>query len=189
MSSIAIRVFSRTASTMFLPGWFCKTIGQDVGAIGTLGLLTGLGSLWKHNTKNPTNDLGAPLFCSSMDKVLLPLVSVRQKTAPVQGAPMQLTTDRVSSGWLRSALIVWRQISDSQHAGLVEALDIPGGTGGVMPLPNDDIRDAMLMVKRTYRPNFLHRKMRCGWKKRNRTPNGRRVINRRRAKGRWSLSA
>lgn len=78
----------------------------------------------------------------------------------------QLTTDRVSSGWLRSALIVWRQISDSQHAGLVEALDIPGGTGGVMPLPNDDIRDAMLMVKRTYRPNFLHRKMRCGWKKR-----------------------
>eukprot|EP00164_Ancoracysta_twista_P006651 GFYU01009299.1.p1 GENE.GFYU01009299.1~~GFYU01009299.1.p1 ORF type:complete len:204 (-),score=40.88 GFYU01009299.1:271-882(-) len=52
-----------------------------------------------------------------------------------------------------------------------------------------DDEDAMLAVKRTYQPSNIVRKRRHGYLKRKSTVGGRRVLQRRRSKGRHSVSA
>eukprot|EP00466_Bigelowiella_natans_P011030 jgi/Bigna1/43603/e_gw1.81.46.1 len=48
--------------------------------------------------------------------------------------------------------------------------------------------DGLQLIKRTYQPNVLRRKRKHGYLSRMRTRNGRKIIERRRAKGRWTLS-
>jgi large subunit ribosomal protein L34 len=49
------------------------------------------------------------------------------------------------------------------------------------------LEDAILLVKRNYHPSLLRRKRKHGFLKRMRTPGGRKILERRRAKGRWRL--
>ncbi|GAB5355529.1 hypothetical protein AAMO2058_000213400 [Amorphochlora amoebiformis] len=56
------------------------------------------------------------------------------------------------------------------------------------PTDGGILSEFLLLVKRTYQPNVLQRKRKHGYTSRMQTKAGRKIIARRRAKGRWSLS-
>lgn len=75
-------------------------------------------------------------------------------------------------------------VRDAGSEGLVEPSSDRASVGDSY----EDRAAPLQMVKRTYQPNVLKRKRTHGFLKRMQTPGGRKVINRRRARGRWKVS-
>lgn len=114
--------------------------------------------------------------------------------APPLAAALAPAAPALATPWtpLRIARVgAWAGCDD---APALRALDVAVGWGSDESAAGVDIdgelhAPPMLAVKRTYQPSVIRKKRKHGFLSRNATPTGRRLLARRRFKGRRSISA
>mmetsp|Transcript_4752 Transcript_4752/g.10629 ORF Transcript_4752/g.10629 Transcript_4752/m.10629 type:complete len:154 (-) Transcript_4752:206-667(-) len=104
--------------------------------------------------------------------------SMTANYSPMAMSPTTASPPSLPSVWFLSRL---------REAATTSLAKASGGEAAVAPASSSVLSWAIWLIKRTYQPSILKKKRQCGYMKRKQSVGGRRILKRRRQKGRKRL--